>query len=169
MGQSKVPLFLDRVVAAARPVFDRLFAVQRAGGEAVSIETIYEDAHMDHAPAFGVARALEHAKGDCFILAVDYPLVTSEVLRYVEERFEKSAAPLVAPRWNDKLQMLCAGYSGSLAPRLAERLAAGRYDLRGLTDRVEILEEGEMRARFAGEPLMNVNTPEELQEAMRRI
>src|SRR5579859_2848830 len=49
MGQSKVPLFLDRVIAAARPVFDQIFAVQRAGGDAVSIETIYEFAHPDHA------------------------------------------------------------------------------------------------------------------------
>lgn len=169
MGQSKVPLFLDRVVAAARPVFDHLFAVQRAGGEAVSIDTIYEEPHADRAPAFGVACALRHANGDCFILAVDYPLVTSEALRYVEGRFRQSTAPLVAPRWGGKVQMLCAGYAGSLEPRIAERLASGRYDLRGLTDSAEVLDEVELRARFSGEPFMNVNTPEELQEAMRRI
>src|SRR2546430_13105437 len=59
-------------------------------------------------------------RSDCFVLAVDYPLVTAEVLRYIEGRFRRSAAPLVVPRWNGKLQMLCAGYSKALAARSEE-------------------------------------------------
>lgn len=169
MGRSKVPLFLDRVVAAARPVFEQIIAVQRPGGEPSSVETIFESPHADQAPAFGVARALEHASGDCFILAVDYPLVTSDLLRYIETRFRTSAAPLVAPRWNEKVQMLCAAYAGSMAAVLEQRLAAGRYDLRGLADRAEILDEPDLRARFAGEPLMNVNTPDDLERAMKLV
>ena len=166
MGQSKVPLFLDRVLAAARPVFDAIIAVQRAGGEAAPIETIYEKAHADQAPAFGVVCALQHAAADGFILAVDYPLVTSAVLRYIEARFRSSLAPVVAPRWNGKVQMLCAAYAGSMAAVLQERLAAGRYDLRGLANHAEILEETDLRAQFPGEPLMNVNTPDDWERAM---
>lgn len=176
MGRSKVDLpfgsttFLGRVVDAARPVFDRVIGVQRASGTAVGvIETIFEESHDSEAPVFGVLRALQHAASDCFILAVDYPLVTGEVLRYIEERFRRSAAPLVAPRWNEKMQMLCAAYAKSMTPALEERIRAGRFDLRGLADQAEIIDEHEMRSRFAGEPLMNVNTPEELQIAMRLI
>ena len=158
MGESKVRLFLPRVVAAARPVFDRVVAVQRAGGEPAGIETIFEDEHAERAPVFGVARALAHANADCFILGVDYPLITAEVLRYIAQR-------LGVPRWNGKLQTLCAAYRASAGPAIGERIAAGRYDLRGLVDSAAIIEEDELRTRFAGEPLMNVNTPEEWERA----
>lgn len=175
MGRSKVDLpfagstFLERIAAAARPVFDALYAVQRPGGApAAIVETIFEPPHELEAPAFGVLRAIDHAADDCFILAIDYPLVTSEVLRYIEARFRAATAPLVVPRWNGKLQMLCAAYAKSIGPILESRIAGGRFDLRGLADDAAILEEAELRARFSGEPLMNVNTPEEL-EAARRI
>ena len=39
--------------------------------------------------------------------------------------------------------------------------------IRGLARGAEIVEEDELRARFGGEPLLNVNTPEELESAMR--
>ena len=68
---------LGRVVGAASGAFERVIAVQRAGGNAVSIETIYEDPHEDEAPIFGVAAAIRHAKEKCFVIAVDYPLLTA--------------------------------------------------------------------------------------------
>lgn len=162
MGESKIALFLPYVVAAARPVFDQIIAVQRANGAAADIETIFEAPRDEQAPAFGVARALEHANGDCFILAVDYPLIRTDVLRYIVER---PRGDLVVPRWNGKLQVLCGVYGKAMRAILDRRLAAGRYDLRGLGDRADIIEEAELRARFAGEPLMNVNTPGEWAEA----
>src|SRR2546423_1903419 len=78
------------------------------------------------APIFGVARALEHAKEKCFVLAVDYPLITTEILRFLAKRFTESSAPLLAPRWSGKLQMLCGGYAPALLPIIDERIAAGR-------------------------------------------
>ena len=89
------------------------------------------------------------------------------MLRYLAKRFAESRAPLLAPRWSGKLQMLCGGYAPVLLPMIDERIAAGRFELRGLTADAEIIEEEELRARFAGEPLMNVNTPEELAIAAR--
>ncbi|HEX9491919.1 MAG TPA: NTP transferase domain-containing protein, partial [Thermoanaerobaculia bacterium] len=113
--------------------------------------------------------ALQDALAPCFILAIDYPLVTSAVLDYLVGRASKSAAEMVVPRWNGKLQMLCARYSPSILPRFEPRVAAGQLNLRGLTDDLEVIEEDELRARFPGEPLMNVNTPEELAEAARHL
>lgn len=160
MGQSKVAMFLDRVAAAAREAFERVYAVQRAGGEAApDVETIFEAPHAEQAPLFGVARALEHAGGRCFVLAVDYPLITAAVLRRLRERFEQSDALLMAPRSGGKLQMLCAGYDAALLPRIAERIAEGRLDLRGLVTQVVDEESDALR---------NVNTPEEW-EAARRL
>jgi len=163
MGRPKVDLFLDRVARAASEVFENVIAVQRHGGTAASIPTIYENPHDDQAPVFGVACALAHARERCFILAVDYPLITPAILRYLRERFERSKALLVAPVWSNKTQMLCAGYAAELLARIEQRLAAKRYDLRGLVagDEAEILAEDELRTMFDGEPLMNVNTIEE--------
>lgn len=155
MGQSKVALFLDRVAAAARGAFDAVFAVQREGGEpAPGVETIFEEPHAERAPVFGVQRALQHADGRCFILAVDYPYLTSALLRRLRARFEASGALLMAPRSHGKLQMLCAGYDAALLPRIEERIAEGRLDLRGLVS--EVIDE-------ESEELINVNTPEDLQ------
>jgi len=120
MGQSKVELpfggstFMARSIERARDVFDRVYAVQRAGGTpATGVETIFELPHDDEAPAFGVLCALEHAGIRCFVMAVDYPLMTSEVLGYLARRTEGSPASLVAPRWSERLQMLCAGYDAA--------------------------------------------------------
>ena len=176
MGQPKLDLpfggatFLERVAATAKPVFARVVAVQRAGGgEVDGLPTIFEPPREAQAPVFGVWRALEDAKAQCFILAIDYPLLTSDVLRYLAGRASQSAAEMVVPRWNGKLQMLCAGYSASLLSRFEPRIAAGQLNLQSLTHVLEVVEEDELRARFPGEPLMNVNTPEELREAARYV
>jgi molybdopterin-guanine dinucleotide biosynthesis protein A len=163
MGRSKTELFFESVAHVAAGAFEEVMAVQRFGGAAATIPTIYETPHDDQAPVFGLARALDHARDRCFILAVDYPLITAEVLGYLRARFEASDALLLAPVWSGKTQMLCAGYAPELLPRLEQRIAAMRYDLRGIAgdDEAEILDEEELRARFSGEPLMNVNTNEE--------
>jgi molybdopterin-guanine dinucleotide biosynthesis protein A len=160
MGRPKAELFLDRVADAASRVFEEVMAVQRHGEAAASITTIYESAHDDQAPVFGVACALAHARANCFVLAVDYPLITAEILRDLRERFERSNALLLAPVWSGKTQMLCGGYAPKLLARIEQRIAAKRYDLRGLAGQGEanIVAEDELRAKFAGEPLMNVNT-----------
>jgi molybdopterin-guanine dinucleotide biosynthesis protein A len=160
MGRSKTELFFDRIAAAVAEVFEDVFAVQRHGGPAAPLATIYESPHDDQAPVFGVACALAHASERCFVVAVDYPLITPAILRFLRDRFERSNALLLAPVWSGKTQMLCAGYDPSLLPRLQQRIAAKRYDLRGVAaiEEAEILSEGELRAQFAGEPLMNVNT-----------
>jgi molybdopterin-guanine dinucleotide biosynthesis protein A len=176
MGRAKVDLpfagstFLQRIVRAAKTVFDDVIAVQRAGGAAAdAIPTIYEPRHDLQAPVFGLWTALQDAGARCFVLAIDYPLITSEVLRYLATRASASAAAMVVPQWNGKLQMLCAGYSPVILPRLAPRVAAGQLNLRGLTDDIDIIPEDDLRKRFAGEPLMNVNSPEELEEAERLV
>lgn len=176
MGRSKVDLpfggstFLRRIIGAASPVFEEVIAVQRAGETAPKdMRTIYEQPHDLQAPVFGLWTALQNAGERCFVLAIDYPLITSEVLRYLASRASASAAAMVVPQWNGKLQMLCAGYSPAILPRFAPRIAAGQLNLRGLTEDIEVIPEHDLRERFTGEPLMNVNTPGELEEAERMV
>lgn len=153
MGTSKTELFLDRVVAAATPVFGEVIAVQRNGGEPASIRTIYEEPHEQTAPIFGIERALRDANEQAFILAVDYPFVTTEVLCYLRDEARIAI-------WDGRPQTLCAVWEVSALRLIHDRIRRGALDLRGLIDR-EMIAESELRARFSGEPLRNVNTPEE--------
>lgn len=153
MGASKVELFLDRIVVAAAPVFDEVIAVHRPDGNPLRVRTIFEEAHEHEAAIFGVVRALRDAQHECFILAVDYPFITSEALRYLRDRGG-------VPIWNGVPQPLCAVWDAAALPRIEARIAAGAYDLRGAIDR-EMIPEPELRARFLAEELLNVNTPEE--------
>ena len=166
-GISKVDLFLDRVVAAARPVFDEVLAVHRPDGVPLPIRTVFEEPHSGGGPLFGIQRALRDAGERAFILAVDYPLITESVLRFLSDRLESSTSQALIPIWNGRHQSLCGGYDPSLLPLIDERISRERYDVRSLLHDIdaEIIEESELRARFDGEPLMNVNTPEELQQA----
>jgi molybdopterin-guanine dinucleotide biosynthesis protein A len=162
MGRSKAAMFLDKVVAAAAPVFDRLIAVQRHGMERLAIETIFEEPHEGEAPIFGVVRALEDCSDRCFILATDYPLITTEFLRDLHRRFEASHADVLMPRWQDVPQPLCSGYSVAVLPLLQRRIESGRLDLRGLAIevRTELVE-------VEGNALFNVNTPADLEKVER--
>jgi molybdopterin-guanine dinucleotide biosynthesis protein A len=127
MGVSKTELFLDRILAAALPVFDEVVAVQRSGGEAVAIRTIFEEPHEQDGAVFGVARALrdvqERGLTHGFVLAVDYPMITADVLRHLRDRGG-------VPIWDGRPQMLCAVWDVRALPRIEERI-------------------GERRARFA--------------------
>ena len=149
MGTSKRDLFLDRVVAAAKAVFDEVIEIEERGESEI-------------APIFGVRAALRRAGARCFVLAVDYPLITSDVLRDIAKRGG-------VPMWNGHPQPLCATWDPAVLPLIEQRIADGRLDLRGLIAeaKVEIIDESVLRAAHRGEPLMNVNTPEELAEAER--
>ena len=172
MGRPKADLpfggstFARIVIDAARPVFSNVYAVQIPGGAPLAgVETIDEPAHDDAAPIFGVARAIEHAGDRCIIVAIDYPLITSDVLRFLKDRF--ASGPMLVPTWRGRAQMLCAGYSTGVLPLIRARIEAKRFDLRGLIEEAgaTVIGEDVLRARFDGEPLMNVNTPAELEEA----
>src|SRR5690242_1268319 len=125
MGTSKTALFLDRILAAAAPVFDEVIAVQRTNGEAASIRTIFEEPHEHEAPIFGVARALRDARDRAFLLAVDYPYLTSDVLRVLRDDGR-------VPIWDAQPQPLCAVWDVCDLPRIEERIAQQRFDLRSL-------------------------------------
>lgn len=155
MGRSKAEMFLDRVAAAATPVFDRVIAVQRFGQDPTSIETIFEEAHPGAAPVFGVVCALQHARAKCFILATDLPLITTPFLRALRFQFERSKAPALVPRWRGELQPLCAGYSPAVLPMLERRISEGKLDLLGLAATEAAIVD------VSGDELTNVNTPED--------
>ncbi len=141
-----------------------MIAVEREGDAWPGITTIFDETHSDGAPVFGVMRALDHARGRCFVLATDYPMLTGEILRGLRARFEESNATLFVPVWKEIPQMLCAGYSPELLPVIRRRAADGRLDLRGLigeTDAITI--------EVSGDMWLNVNTPADLRKVERLL
>jgi molybdopterin-guanine dinucleotide biosynthesis protein A len=181
MGQPKAGLqlegrtFLERIFDAARPVFDEVVAVARAdAGDVIpdGMRIIFESPHREEGPVFGLVRALEDAgERKAWVSAVDYPLLTPELLRVLASRFESSGSQMLVPRWNHRMQMLCAGYSPAMLAVIRQRIDGERYDLRGLADPewTTTVEESELRLSFSGEPLLNVNTPEDLEEVRRML
>jgi len=158
--------FLQRANRAASAVFDSVIAVTKAGREAEGMAVIHEAETDITAPILGLARAAEHAGDNAFFaLAVDYPLMTAELLSYLRQRFEASEAEIVAPRSSGKVHVLCAAYRPSVHTSLADKIRRQDYRLQGLLDlhRAEIVEPGELE-RF-GDVLLNVNTPEDLERA----
>ncbi len=123
------------------------------------MRVISEEPHEREGAIFGVVRALRDAQSRCFILAVDYPLITSDILRFLRDDGRM-------PEWNGRPQPLCAVWDAAWLPRIEERIARGALDLRGAAE-IGIIPEPELRARFPGEPLLNVNTPEEWERAQR--
>ncbi len=159
---------LERVVTAAGSVFHAVYAVQTSDGEAAMIvPTIREEAHEGTAPVWGVRAALRHARGRCFVIAVDYPLITVELLAYLRQQFTQASTPMLVPVWNGRAQTLCAGFDSVLLRTIDRRIEEGHLDLRGLIDEgpAMLLEEEHLRELFRGEPLLNVNTPDELERA----
>ena len=147
LGRSKVDLFFDRVLAAAEPVFDEVLAVQRPDGHSMSIPTVFEEPHDQDGAIFGILTALRHAQARCFILAVDYPLMTSDALRLLRDDGRVAIV-------KGSAQVLCAVWDPVRLPEIERRIAAGRRDLHGLWEQGII---------GVGAPLTNVNTVEDLE------
>ena len=94
------------------------------------------------------------------ILAVDYPLMTTEFLADLVERFAYSRTPMLVPIADGYPHVLCAGYSHLMLPVIEARIASRQYDLRSFAL-------GGTTFRYEGFELMNVNTAEDLKEAER--
>ncbi len=162
--------FAERVVAAASSAFDRVIVVTKKGRGRFPVPVIHESNNDVAAPIIGLDCALEAAAGEpCWVLGVDYPFVTPDALSYFRERFETSDAEIVVPEIGSKLHMLCAGYRATTAAAVKAKIADKRYALKGLVDthRTLIVKEVEIVGRFGRAALLNVNTPEDLDEARR--
>lgn len=177
MGRSKAELllggetFLQRIVRACQPVFHEVVAVTRRQGEhAEPVRTIVEDEHEEEGPIFGIQRAMLDAQGDrIWVVAVDYPLLTAELMTYLKERFEQSEADVVVPMWGGRRQMLCAGYRTHLAHDIGNRIGRVELRLQPFADDYPslVIPENEIRAVAPLEPLWNVNRPDEYEAARR--
>jgi molybdopterin-guanine dinucleotide biosynthesis protein A len=120
---------------------------------------------LDDAPGFaaihGLVRALEEADDRVFVLAVDLPAVTHDVVREIVRRAEATSALALIPKAGGRLQPLAAVWRRAAARFARSRIAKDELSLSGLAGEVgaETFSEREWR-KFdpSGASFTNVNT-----------
>lgn len=187
MGEDKSWLILDgrpmieQVLAAARPVVDRLAIVINAVNPQAACyqqlaarwgAEIIHDRHEHRGPLGGIDTALTLcAEGEsAFILACDLPFVTAELLALLRRIHEGGQSALTLPLdATGRAQPLAAIYAASCREPIARMLAKGdlKVDLlcsRVATRRVAFAEV----AHLSGASLFfrNINTPEDYRAAV---
>ena len=170
MGVPKAALPYGRTTLLAHQVgrlseiFEDVFVVAKeAGSDAVPARFLF-DRTDTRAPIHGLVRALEEVSDRLFVLAVDLPVVTAEVIRAIAERGLESGAPAVLPRADGRLQPLAAVWRCNVLPAARERIARSDLSLHGLAEEVgaEIFAEETWRAIDpSGNSFANLNTIDE--------
>lgn len=151
--------FMEHAFEAARGAFDDVVVVNRSGEEEIpGVRTICDDHDGSPAPIFGIRAALRDTEEPrVWILPIDYPLMTTEVLAALREQFESSGADLWVPTIHGRPHMTCSGWSRPLLTSIEQAIRDENYALRsfldpGRTELVEI-ENEEWKRQF-----INVNT-----------
>lgn len=174
MGQDKAQIPWDHVTLLShaykrlKQVASTVFVVGNPGKANAEV-AVLPDIFPSQGPLAGLHSALHHTRTDWnLILAVDLPLVPVALLRFLVGFREAIPVIAVAPRVGGRIQPLCAAYHRSLIRDIDQRLQEGNVSIHHLLENVNsrIIEEQELLAAgFSGEMLLNVNTPEDLEQA----
>jgi molybdopterin-guanine dinucleotide biosynthesis protein A len=159
---------LDRALSTLRPVTSRVVLVGPRDKLAI-YGVVIEDIFPGAGPLAGIHAALRSSDTDLnLMLAVDLPLVTPELLRYLAGRAERSDALITVPRTSDGWQPLCAVYREAFADLAEPALTQGRNKVDALftPDVLQVVTEEELNvAGFSPTAFKNINTPADLDES----
>lgn len=132
---------------------------------------VVEDAFSGRGPLGGIHAALRSSTTDLnLILAVDMPFMDAGFLRYLVQRARAGDALVVVPRIGGRLHPLCAVYRREFCQIAQSALESGQNKINllfkpGSTD---VVEEDEIESlAFQAGMFENVNTPEELERALK--
>ena len=171
MGADKAFVEFDgrTLVARALEVTRAVTADVRIVGSAekfAALAPVVEDVFRECGPLGGMHAALRASQaGLNLVLAVDMPLVTAKLLRYLIGRAENSSGLATVPRGAKGWQPLCAVYRREFADAAEKALRAGRYKIDSLFDTVQVqaVEERDLQAAgFSAGMFRNLNTPRDL-------
>lgn len=167
----KTTLLAHQTERLSRMFEEVLVVAKEAPGFDAGPSRLVLDRTADQAPLHGLARALEEVSDRLFVLAVDLPVVTTEVIRLIAEKSLASPAPAVVPHADGQLQPLAAVWRRGVLPAALARIARGELSLHGLAQEVgaEILPEAAWRAADpSGNSFANINTIEQYNAARER-
>ena len=178
MGRSKAWLpigeerLLQRVVRIVAGVVDPVVVVAAVGQELPPIPEcvqIVRDHHDARGPLAGLAAGLAALDGRAeavYVSSCDVPFLNADFIRTVIEQLGTHA--IAVPRIGDYSHPLAGVYRLSARPAVEAMLTEGRLRLRDLFEQVP--------TRFLGaeafaelESLMNINTPDEYEAALRKL
>ena len=194
MGRDKAQLawgdqtFLTHAISRMQQVCDLVFVV---GETLAATVPILRDAFPGDGPLAGLHTALLHSPTDWnVVLAIDMPLVSAALLRFVTVHTGQSTLAVVpsvraveeipGPSSDGRptLQPLCAAYHRGLLPYVQRALLSRELSVQCLLEglskgmmggrprAVQIIDEQELvSGGFSPEMLMNVNTPADLERA----
>jgi molybdopterin-guanine dinucleotide biosynthesis protein A len=182
MGEDKAWLILDgrpmieRVLAAARPVADRLAIVINASSphpeayqqlaarwDVMLLHDLYEH----RGPLGGIHTALAHCAADepALVLACDLPFLTAEFLALLCQLHQTAASDVTVPLdQSNRVQPLAAIYAGSCREIIAEMISRHQLRVDQLYSRVatrQVAFNEIAHLPNAERFFVNINTPEE--------
>ncbi len=178
MGQDKAALslnghtLLEHALAALRCVC-RDVAILGKYELYGTLAPVYEDIFPGCGPLGGIHAALSNSQTQYnIVIAVDTPFIMPEFLSYLVERAIASGAVVTTPEIDDYTQPLCTVYSLDFLPIAEQALISGCYKIVPLfpRDKTLVVREAELlRFAFGAEMFENLNTPEDMARARRRV
>jgi molybdenum cofactor guanylyltransferase len=165
MGQDKALLdwkgqtLLDHMVNLVSAVADPVHVVGRGS---------LPDRVQGLGPLSGIATALETSATDAnLVVAVDLPLLTTGLLKYLRFQAELSNAPLTVCKIGSEFP-LCIVIRQTVLPQIQSRLAADQLSVHGLIEAspsLVISERELVEAGFDAAQFRNLNTQEDYWQA----
>lgn len=168
-----VPLLRRVYDALAAPCPDLVAVGKKREISLEGLRWISDERPGAQGPLAGLEAGLAAARNRLvFVAAGDMPFVPQSLVGYLLGRLETADVCAVVPRYRSDTHPLCAAYDRETLPRVEAALDDGVRAVRALLERlprVEYLADGALE-RF-GDPglyLMNVNSPEDLEQARAR-
>jgi molybdopterin-guanine dinucleotide biosynthesis protein A len=156
---------LERAIAILRPLCD--VAIVGNPAKYASYGIVIEDVYPGRGPLAGIHAALLHSSAELnLMLAVDMPLVSSDLLAFLFAAAASTGALVTVPHSARGFQPLCAVYRRPFATVAEQALKAGKNKIDALFAAVPVrVIEGEelASAGFSDQVFVNLNTPEDLQ------
>ena len=171
MGRPKALLrfgsgtLLHHQLTKLAPLFEEIFLVVKDPPDAATGKArLLLDATPRQGPIYGLIRTLEEVADRVFVIAIDLPLMASDVIRGIAERGAGTAAPALIPQAGGRLQPLAAVWRRSALAAARQQVRSGNLALHVLAETVgaEILPESEWRRLDpSGNSFTNLNTMED--------
>jgi len=171
MGQNKALLpfgtesMIERVVATARSITDRILVVTNSPAEYVSLGlAMTPDRFIGIGPLGGIHAALSTVSTPrCLVLACDLPLLSTSLLHSLLQT-DPGADAIVLSN-SGKLEPLCAVYATSLLALIEEHIHSKNFAVHAILEKVRVQRVDISAQNNWKHQLTNVNTPEDANTA----
>lgn len=168
MGRPKALLpfgsgtLLQHQLTKLYPLFDEILLVVKDPPDAATGRArVLLDATPRQGAIFGLTRALEEVSDHVFVLAIDLPLLTVDLIAEIARRGLATKAPAVVPENKGRLEPLAAVWRRGVLPAARKQVAAAEFSLQNLARSAgaEILSEPEWKPfDSSGNSFSNLNT-----------